>query len=47
MREMIQRRPVIIFDFDDELRMAGFCVAMWPSDRTRQIRADVAAERAP
>jgi hypothetical protein len=44
--ELINRRPIVIHDFDSELRMAQFMAAVWPSDRTRNLRASVEAEAA-
>ena len=39
MMELIQRRPIVMVDFDDELAMAHWCEALSPSERSRSIRA--------
>lgn len=46
MLELINRRPTIIHDFNDEAEMARFCEALCPSDRTRRIREGIERERA-
>jgi hypothetical protein len=45
MLELIKRRPVVMHDFDDELRMAKFCEAAFPCKKTRDIRAGIERER--
>jgi hypothetical protein len=45
MLEFINRRPVVMHDFDDELRMIHFCEALWPCDKTHRLRAAVEQER--
>jgi len=44
--ELLQRRRVVLHDFDDELEMAKWCERIWPSDQTSQIRAAMESERA-
>jgi hypothetical protein len=46
MVEFAGRGPVVIHEFDDELRFAEFCETMWPCERTTRIRVDVERERA-
>jgi hypothetical protein len=43
---LIQERPLVIHDTDDELEMARWCEAIWPSEKTRRVRAGIEAERA-
>jgi hypothetical protein len=43
--ELIQRRPIVINDFDDELALVRWCEAIAPSERTTRLRAAVEAER--
>jgi hypothetical protein len=43
---LIQGRPLVIHDTDDELEMARWCEAIWPSEKTRRVRAGIEAERA-
>lgn len=45
MLELIQRRPCVIHDCDDELEMAKWCAALCPCERTRSLLANVEAER--
>jgi hypothetical protein len=45
MSEFIQRRPVVLHNFDDELRLARFCETIWLCDKTRRIRAALEQER--
>jgi hypothetical protein len=44
--EFLQRQPIVLHDFDDELEMAKWCEGIWPSEQTRQIRAAMESERA-
>jgi hypothetical protein len=44
--ELLQRPPLVLHDFDDELEMAKWCEAIWPSEKTRQIRTSIEEERA-
>ncbi|HEY2616129.1 MAG TPA: hypothetical protein VGI78_02215 [Acetobacteraceae bacterium] len=45
--EFIQRRPPVVLNlFDDELQFAGFCAAVWPSDRTTKLLTEVEREQA-
>ena len=46
MIEFAGRGPMVLHEFDDELRFAEFCEAMWPCERTTRIRAGVEPERA-
>ena len=46
MVEFVSRRPIVIHEFDDELRFAKFCEVAWPCERTTRIRIDVERERA-
>jgi hypothetical protein len=46
LAELVNRRPIIINDFDDEVRFAAFCAGVWPSERTRKIHADIKADYA-
>jgi hypothetical protein len=43
---LIQRRPIVIHDCDDdELEMARWCAAIWPGPRIAKIVAGLKAER--
>jgi hypothetical protein len=42
---LIQRKPLVIHDVDDELHMARLCAMLWPSPRTRELRKAVEAEK--
>lgn len=45
--ELVQRQPpMAIHSFDDELDMMRFCEAVFPCDKTRELRASVERERA-
>jgi hypothetical protein len=44
--ELIRRPPAVIHDFEDEVQFAGFCAAMWPSERTRKILEEIKADYA-
>ena len=46
MLTFLERKPVVMHDFDDELRMAKFFEAVFPCDKTRSIRANLERERA-
>lgn len=41
----VHRGPTIVHDCDDELHMARLCETLWPSERTRRLRANVEAKR--
>jgi hypothetical protein len=43
---LIQHKPLIVHDFDDELEMARWAEVAWPSKQTRKIVSDIEAERA-
>ncbi len=42
---LIQRRPIVTHDTNDELQMARLCVAIWPCQKTAKIAAGIEAER--
>lgn len=44
--EFMQRRPLFLHTFEDELDMARWCEAMWPGERITRIRKDIERERA-
>jgi hypothetical protein len=46
MLELATRRAIVVIDFDDEVRFAGFCAETWPSKRTRSILAAIKADYA-
>jgi hypothetical protein len=46
MLEFINRGPVVMQEFNDELRMACFCEAICPCEKTRRIRSSLERERA-
>ncbi len=41
----MQRRPVVLHTFDDELDMARWCEKMWPGETITGIRKDIERER--
>jgi hypothetical protein len=41
---LMQRRPLVIHDMDDEVATVRLCETLWPGERISQIRADVEAE---
>lgn len=43
---LVQRRPIVVHDMDDELEMARLCAAVWPCERTTDIATAIARERA-
>jgi hypothetical protein len=43
--ELVQRRPIVLNDFDDELALVRWCEAVAPSERTTRLRAAVEGER--
>lgn len=45
MVQLATGKPIVIHDFDDELAMAKFCEAAWPSGRITTVRQDIEAER--
>ena len=45
MQAFIERRPVVVHDFDDELEMIRFCEALWACDKTHRLLAAVEQER--
>lgn len=44
---LLQRRPIVVHDFDDELALAKWCEALCPGKRSRRIREDLERERQP
>jgi hypothetical protein len=45
MLALMQRRPIVIHDVDDEVRMARLCETLWPGERISRLRKLVEAER--
>src|SRR5579859_6595427 len=45
MQRLIERAPLVLHDFDDELMMARFCEDIWPCDKTRRLRTSLEQER--
>ncbi len=43
---LVQQKPVVIHDFDDELAMAKFCENIWPGPRISKVRKAIEQERA-
>jgi hypothetical protein len=43
---MINRKPLVVIDTDDELEMARLCEALWPGEKITKLRKAVEAERA-
>jgi hypothetical protein len=43
--EFMQRRPLVLHAFDDELDMARWCEAIWPCERITRIRKNIERER--
>lgn len=43
--EFISRRPIVMHDFDDELRFIRYCEAVWPCPKTSRLRAEIERER--
>jgi hypothetical protein len=41
----VLHRPLVMVDFDDELEMARFMEATWPSPKTKGVRVAIEAER--
>lgn len=44
--ELLSRRPIVVHHFDAEEPFAAFCAAMWPSERTNRLYADIKADYA-
>jgi hypothetical protein len=44
LMELVTRPPIVVNDFDDEVRLAAFCRDLWPSERTRKLYADIKAD---
>jgi hypothetical protein len=42
---LMQRRPLVIHDTDDELYMARLCEALWPGERITTLRKQIERER--
>lgn len=45
VRALIEHRPIVIHDLDDELRMARLCDAILPTEHTAALCREIAAER--
>jgi hypothetical protein len=45
MAALIEHRPCVMHDFDDELEMVKWAEAVWPSTKIMQVREGVEAER--
>ncbi len=41
----LMRKPIVVHAMDNELAMARLCEAIWPCDKTREVRAGIEAER--
>jgi hypothetical protein len=46
MALMINRRPLVVHDCDDELYMARLCETLWPGEKITALRKALEAERA-
>jgi len=46
MLALVERRPCVMHDFDDELEMAKWAEAAWPCAKSTRIRKSIEAERA-
>jgi len=44
--ELIQRKPIVLHDFSDELEMARWCEVYCPGERSSRIRAQLEREQA-
>lgn len=44
MLALVQRRPLVIHDMDDEIAMVRLCEMLWPGKRISKLRAAVEAE---
>jgi hypothetical protein len=42
--ELTTQGAIILVDFDDEVRFAGFCAETWPSERTKTLHAAIKAD---
>jgi hypothetical protein len=40
----IAKRPIVVSDLDCELKMARFCEALWPSERSVALRKNIEEE---
>ena len=45
MLALIDHQPRVVHDMGDELEMAKLCAVLWPSERTRALRAAVEREQ--
>jgi hypothetical protein len=43
--KFIARKPIVLHDFDDELEMARWTHAVWPSERAKKIVGAMETER--
>jgi hypothetical protein len=44
---LLQHRPAITHDFDDELEMGRWCAVLWPCTETATLLAGIELERRP
>lgn len=44
LAELVQRPPIVIHEFTDQLEHAAFCCAIWPGEKTRKIYEGMKAE---
>lgn len=42
---LAKRRGIVVFDTDDELTLARFCVARWPGHKYEKVVAGIEAEK--
>jgi hypothetical protein len=42
---LVEKRPCVMIDFDDELEVAGYAEAIWPCQKITRIREQIEAER--
>jgi hypothetical protein len=45
VRALVERRPFVIHDTDDELAMSRLCETLWPGERITSIRQAIESER--
>lgn len=43
--DLLQRRPIVVYDFDDELAMLRCCEVAFPGNNPRANRLDLELER--
>jgi hypothetical protein len=44
--DLVNQRPIVIHDFDDELEMAKWGAAIWPCKKTQRVLDAIRQERA-